>query len=288
MIRDIKGLLSFIKEDIKENMDVAVLGLSGGVDSLVCACLLKTTLGEENVYAVHMPYGSVDLSKGKFNDNSLKIADKLEINSLYRPIAETVDSLNKAISYDTLKQTSTHITDLNKGNSRSRIRQCILYGIAHHLETELNKRTRVIGTGNLSEDYIGYDTKGGDALADLFLMGELLKSEVYQLAEYFADNGLINRDMIDYNPSAGLWDGQTDEDELGYSYADMEPSILKTRNPETGLSFQGYEIPVSGLNRTPLSKIDKFVLKRHLANRHKHLAPPTIPLRNFCEDIRSN
>jgi len=283
MIKDMSGLLESIESDIREEMDVAVLGLSGGVDSLVCACLASLALGKENVYVVHMPYGDIDLTEGKFNSNSLKIAKKLEVKSYYRPVGKIVDALNETISHDSFELTDSPMTELNLGNSRSRARMCVLYGIAHNLGTMLQKSIRVLGTGNLSEDFIGYDTKGGDALADIFLIGELLKSEVYQLAEHFVEIGMIEKDMIDYNPSAGLWDGQTDEDELGYSYAAMEPSVLKLRNPETGLSYQGYEIPVAGINRAPLSEIDKFVLNRHLANRHKHKAPPSLNIREFCD-----
>jgi len=282
MIKDINGLLNSIKDDIKDEMDIAVLGLSGGVDSLVCGVLATLALGHENVYCVHMPHNNIDYTPGKFNANSIDIAGKLGVNNCLCPIGPATRELINSIKVG-IAAPDASLNIINEGNARARVRMSIVYGIGHELAHKYKSRVRVLGTGNLSEDFIGYDTKGGDALGDLFLIGELLKSEVYQLAEHFVELGLIDKEMIDYNPSAGLWDGQTDADELGYSYAEMEPSVIKIRNPETGLSHQGYEIPIAGINRTPLSKVDQFVLKRHLANRHKHLAPPSIPLREYCE-----
>jgi len=286
MIKDILNLKKTIKEELQDFTDIAILGLSGGVDSLVTSCLLVEALGSENVYTIHMPYSDTDMIEGRFNGNSLKIAEKIKAISLVRPISGLVNALDNTIITKNLldkKELSSNLSKLNHGNSRARARMSMLYGLGYHLEESLKKRVRVIGTGNLSEDYIGYDSKFGDSAWDLCLIGELLKSEVYQLAEHFADIGLIEKNMIDYHPSAGLWEGQSDEEELGYSYAAMEPSILKTRNPETGLAYRGYEIPVAGINRTPLSEVDTFVLNRHFKNRHKHMAPPVIKLREFCE-----
>ena len=88
-------------------------------------------------------------------------------------MGEIADAIIEQISIDDFE-----LTALNKGNARSRARMSVLYGVAHNLSNKFpNKRVRVIGTGNLSEDYIGYDTKGGDALADIFPIGELFKSD---------------------------------------------------------------------------------------------------------------
>lgn len=281
MIKEIDELIETIKSDVKSEMDIAVIGLSGGVDSLVCATLLTLALGPENVYTVHMPYGDTDIIK--FNSNSVTIANKLGARILMRPVHKIVDAINQDyITDEDYGFENKPLTALNKGNGRSRARMTVLYKEAHHISGVLAKSVRVIGTGNLSEDFIGYDTKGGDALGDLFLIGELLKSEVYQLAEHFVKLGLIEKNMIDYHPSAGLWEGQTDEEELGHSYADMEPSILKVRDPETGFAYYGYETVVNGIN-AGRTEMDNFVLNRHFQNRHKHMAPEVIPLREFCE-----
>lgn len=269
MIKNELALIGQIKNEIKEFTDVAVVGMSGGVDSTIVATLCMLALGSENVYGVHMPYNDTDNKEGKFNGNSRIIADKLGVRSLEAPIFDITASINKAVT--TAVAYGENIDELgrvNSGNTRSRARMTVLYGVCHELGAHFSgKRVRVMGTGNLSEDFIGYDTKGGDALADIFPIGELYKSEVYELADFFAKTGIIESGMIDRTPSAGLWDGQTDEDELGYTYNKMEGSIRKIIDSEWSKENWDHDV-------------DEFVWKRHMANKHKHEAPPVIKLRN--------
>ena len=226
-----------------------------------------------------MPYGDTD--RQKFNARSQKLANTLGIKNVLVPISTISNSLDSHVSTalqmlenPNFKYPTYKISTLNSGNNRSRTRMCILYSLGHDLSSKLNKRVRVIGTGNLSEDFIGYDTKFGDSAADLFPIGQLFKSEVYQIADFFRDSGLITEDLIDRNPSAGLWENQSDEAELGYSYNEMEPAIKML------LGFS----PRPAVENTPrLQEVLDFVAKRHNANRHKHEAPPTLDLRNFCE-----
>lgn len=266
MIKDCDKLANHLCDEIKNRVDIAVIGLSGGADSSLTAILCTQALGKENVYGISMPYNEVD--RKTFNTASAKLAAKLEINHIVRPISKIADAINGQISY----KEDGPPTDLNKGNSRSRARMCILYGIAHDLSSDMpDKRVRVMGTGNLSEDFIGYDTKGGDALADLFAVGELFKSEIYQLLEYFADKGVISSKNINRTPSAGLEDNQTDEQDLGHTYNDMEKGIRTC--------LQNY-------NSMPLPEMDEitsFVWQRHLAHKHKHEAPPVIKTRHLCD-----
>jgi len=273
MIVDIENLIKKITDEIKTFTDFAVVGLSGGVDSLCVATLSMLALGKENVLAVHMPHNEMDLYDDlKFNGNSMRIAKKLDINSVHIPIGAISETLNVFVE----KAIQGPLSQVNEGNSRSRTRMCILYALAHQMGDQ-GKRARVMGTGNMSEDFIGYDTKGGDALADIFPIGELFKSEVYQLADYFVEKGYIDADMIDRKPSAGLWDGQTDEEELGYSYNQMEPIIKVYLNDKDRL----YDKELMTEKSSILSKTElgEFVLNRHLNNKHKHEAPPVIRLR---------
>lgn len=277
MIKDIEGLKNKIANEIQKEVDIAVIGLSGGVDSALTACLCVEALGKENVIGVHMPYGEVDTST--FNLSSRAVANDLGIKQMSVPIGIIANCINSSVQDAIKRLNGDNLSILNKGNARSRARMAILYGIAHHYNEVLNRKVRVIGTGNLSEDYIGYDTKGGDALCDIFPIGSLLKSEIYQLVETYKDI-LISKEVLEpiiqRAPSAGLWEGQTDEQELEYTYEQMEPAIKQL------LVFQDKELSAV-VGHAALSDVERYVAKRHLTNSHKHEAPKVITVREFCD-----
>jgi len=268
MIKNPQQLIKHVTKEITQFTDIAVVGMSGGADSTAVAILCKLALGCNNVYGIHMPYGIVD--KQTFNLRSQQIAERLRINSNLIDIGPIVASMEQGLTTDLFKE----LNQVNKGNIRARARMCLLYSAAHELANNLQKRARVIGTGNLSEDFIGYDTKGGDALADIFPLGELFKSEIYQLLDYFKDLEIITEDMIDRTPSAGLWEGQTDAEEIGYTYDQMEPSIRKYRNTIGLFENRG---------RENFTEIDHMVVNRYFANKHKHEPTRIITSRQFCE-----
>jgi len=266
VIRDIPAALAHLNEQITAQVDIAVVGLSGGADSSLTAILASQALGRENVYGISMPYNRTDAAT--FNAASASLADRIGIHHFYRPVSAIADAINDQI----FLHDPAELTDVNKGNARSRARMCVLYGLAHNLCSQFpGKSVRVLGTGNLSEDFIGYDTKGGDALADIFPIGELFKSEVYQLLDYFREQGIIDEAHINRTPSAGLQENQTDEGDLGYSYDAMEGSIR--------FCLEHYH----QMARQDLDEITAFVWQRHLTHKHKHEAPVVLHLRNFCD-----
>ena len=274
MITDCQKLVAHLSSRIYDLTDVAVLGLSGGADSTLVALLCKEALGKENVFSIGMPYNDTDVET--FNSRSANLASRIGIRHEQIGIAGVTDSLSGICE----EITGNHLTDLNAGNSRSRIRMCILYGVAHSLATSTPEgmKVRVVGTGNLSEDYIGYDTKGGDALADFFPIGELFKSEVYQLLDWFIERGTILEEDVDRTPSAGLEDSQTDEGDLSgefgapITYNQMEASIRKFR------AHGGQAVSANDMG-----DVDTFVFRKYLANRHKHQAPHVIGCRFYCD-----
>lgn len=261
-----KAVIDYICNDIKNHVDTAVVGLSGGADSFLVMLLSEVALGRENVYAFSLPYSDTDIKT--FNSLSTMYAEHIGVHHQVVNIASISDALTQTVSRVFDAQNPQALSTVNSGNSRSRARMCVLYGVAHHLNETLNNRVRVMGTGNLSEDFIGYDTKGGDALADIFPIGQLFKSEVYKILDYFRDQGKITEAMINRVPSAGLWENQTDEDELGYTYNDMEPAIRHIMEN------------VGHINESELTDIQRFVWKRHLTNKHKHEAPYVVTIRD--------
>jgi len=266
VICDFEKLLEHIYSELRSQVDVAVVGLSGGADSSLTAILCMKALGKENVYGISMPYNEVDIKT--FNAQSAKLAERIGVHHLVRPVAKISDAINDQVFIES----ESELTLTNKGNARSRARMSILYGIAHNLSTQFKgKRVRVMGTGNLSEDFIGYDTKGGDALADIFPIGELFKSEIYQLLEYLRDEGTIDESNINRIPSAGLEENQTDEADLGKTYDEMEQSVRFCLDRYDNMSVQN------------LDEITSFVWDRHRAHKHKHETPIVIRLRRLCD-----
>ena len=234
MITSTNEVIEQIKTDIKNFTDAAIIGLSGGADSTLVACLCVEALGKENVYGVHMPYDRDDMNT--FNDRSTKLAKRLGIQSLYAPIKEIADSIINTTkgAYEgtdlpngdflaTPMFGDDKFSLINKGNARARARMCVLYSISAHLGEKLGTRVRVMNTCNHSETLANYETKYGDGAGDLCVIGEFFKSEVYQLLDYFRVSHIITEEFIDRIPSAGLWKNQSDQEEIGASYNEMEP-----------------------------------------------------------------
>ena len=260
MIKDIEGLLEEVKKNLRDNLDIGIIGLSGGADSTLVAVLCKLALGNEYTYGLHMPYSKLD--NDFFNARSIKLANYLKIYhnvvSIYGAVQQLTDAMY--IGED--------LSRLNLGNMKSRMRMIALYGKCCQVAENTGKRVRVVGTDNLSENYISFFTKYGDGGVDLNIIGSLYKSEVYQLLDYFKDKNIISDDMIDRIPSPGLYVGHTDEIELGHTYTEMEQSIRRCLN---------------GTKDIINNEVDKFVWERHINGLHKNEMPPIFELRKYCE-----
>jgi NAD+ synthase len=194
-------LRGFIKSEVtRVGYSRVVIGLSGGIDSALSCALAVEALGPENVLAVRMPY------KSSSPDSLLHaqiLIEQLEIPSTTIEITEMVDPL---FGLD------AGITKLRKGNIMARERMIVLYD-----QSEVFKGL-VIGTSNKTEILLGYSTQSGDAASAINPIGDLYKTQVRQLASAMD----IPFEIRDKAPSADLWEGQTDEGELGFAYEEAD------------------------------------------------------------------
>jgi NAD+ synthase len=192
----LETLIAFVRESAeKARAEGVVIGISGGIDSATVAYLAAKTLGKEKVLGLIMPYyENRDVEDAKLVCESLGIEYKV-IN--IRPI---VDSFVSQLGFQP--------DNRSLGNIMARTRMILLYAHAN----QLNRL--VLGTSNRSEFLTGYFTKWGDGASDYAPLINLYKTEVWEVAKLLGVPGRI----IEKKPSAGLWEGQTDEDELGISY----------------------------------------------------------------------
>jgi NAD+ synthase len=181
-----------------------VLGLSGGMDSSVAAVLCQRAFPKDTL-GIIMPCHShkQDIEHAK------ELAQRFSIPTKTVVLDETYDTLLKALPDE---KASPDIKRLAKANIKARLRMLTLYYFANQLNY------LVVGSGNRDELAIGYFTKYGDGGVDIQPLGSLLKSRVKELAQFLS----IPRPIIDKPPSAGLWEGQTDEGELGFSYDELD------------------------------------------------------------------
>lgn len=194
-------LTGFIKHEIEKiGLKRAVIGLSGGLDSALSAYLSAEALGAENVLAVRMPYRTS--SEDSMSD-AQKVIDALGLPNLTVPITEMADPM-----FERFPQMSSG----RKGNVMARLRMIILY------DQSVEWGGLVMGTSNKTEFLLGYTTIYGDSGVALQPIADLYKTQVRQLARALD----IPRSIIDKPPSADLWAGQTDEGELGFTYADVD------------------------------------------------------------------
>lgn len=178
----------------------AVVGVSGGVDSALSCMLSAEALGPENVLAVRMPYKT---SSPDTLEHAQKVIELAGVQSLTVPITAMVDGLFAQFP------DADHI---RRGNAMARARMIVLYDQSRAFNG------LVVGTGNKTEILLGYTTLYGDSACALNPLGDLYKTQVRQLARAMG----IPQEIIDKPPSAGLWVGQTDEEELGFIYEEVD------------------------------------------------------------------
>lgn len=183
----------------------AVLGISGGKDSSICAALCAEALGRERVIGVTMPNGiQPDI------DDSVKLIKHLGIRSYNINIGQSFDALMKEVE----AALGHPASDQTRINMAPRLRMTAVYAVSQ------SNNGRVVNTCNLSEDWVGYSTRYGDAAGDFSPLGGLTVAEVLQIGEVLG----LPHDLVHKTPSDGLC-GKTDEDNLGFTYAVLDRYI---------------------------------------------------------------
>lgn len=205
--QDYKKRSAFVSNYINQsNANGVVIGISGGIDSAVTAALCVKALGKDKVLGIWMPV----LPNSKHKSDADMLANTIGFQLM------TIDlgKANEVLVEEYEKK--VELGELTKGNIKARLRMTTLYAIAGH------KRYLVSDTCNYSERYIGYMTKGGDGLADFNPIESLTKHQIRLLASYLK----IPQAIIDKIPSADLWEGQTDEKDMGFSYYELDKYLL--------------------------------------------------------------
>jgi NAD+ synthase len=196
-----KMLVGFIRDQIhKVGMTRCVIGLSGGIDSALSAYLSAEALGAENVLAVRMPYKTS--SEDSLSD-AQAVIDALGLPSRTIPITDAADALFTQIP---------DITPVRMGNVMARLRMTILY------DQSVSWGGLVMGTSNKTEMLLGYSTIYGDSGVAVQPIADLYKTQVRQLSAALN----VPESILRKPPSADLWVGQTDEGELGFTYAEVD------------------------------------------------------------------
>ncbi len=244
-------LTGFIKTEVtRAGFSRAVVALSGGIDSALSCVLAVEALGATNVLAVRIPYKSS--SPDSLEDAQMMI-EKLGIPSLTLPITDMVDPLLEELP---------EMSKIRKGNIMARARMIVIFD-----QSEAFKGL-VIGTSNKTEILLGYSTVYGDSACALNPIGDLYKTQVRQLSLALA----IPDAIIDKPPSADLWAGQTDEDELGFTYEEVDKLLYLLVDHR----YSPRECIESGFSEEFVNKVVGRIRK----NQFKRMMPPIAKLSN--------
>ncbi|MDD3344262.1 MAG: NAD+ synthase [Sulfurospirillaceae bacterium] len=238
-----KFLISFLQKEVhKAGLSKAIMGISGGIDSAVVAILAQKAFGESSFLGLFLP--ATTSSPNSLND-AQTLCQKFNIKTEKAPIGELVDTYFK----------DKEATKLRIGNFSARMRMATLYDIS------ARENALVLGTSNKSEILLGYGTIFGDIACAINPIGELYKTEIFEFATYLG----VPESILTKAPSADLWEGQSDEEEFGFSYAQIDKVLMA--HIENHLSKE--ELITAGFDQ----HLVEMVLQRITANRFKSELP---------------
>jgi NAD+ synthase len=244
-------LTRFIKTEInRAGFSRAVINLSGGLDSSLSCYLAVEALGAENVLALCLPYKS---SSPDSAEHAQLVIDTLGVKSLTIPISDMANALiNQFPDMDRIRQ----------GNIMARLRMVVLYDQSQAF------RGLAVGTGNKTEILLGYTTLYGDSASALNPLGDLYKTQVRQLAKAVG----VPQVILEKPPTADLWLGQTDEGELGFTYAEVDQLLFMLVDQR----YRPEDCVEAGFDENFV----RAVMERVRKNQFKRLMPPIAKLSN--------
>jgi len=241
-----KHLVDFIRSEVHNaGFQKCILGLSGGVDSALVAFLAMEALGNKNLTGILMPYKS---SSPESTSDAMLVVQALGIHWEKVEITPMVDA------YLTI---DPEMDNVRRGNIMARQRMIVLYDIS------AREKALVLGTSNKTEILLGYGTLFGDTACAINPVGSLYKTEVWAMAEAVG----VPKRIIEKKPTADLWEGQTDEGELGFQYRHVDKllyQMLDKRCSEDELIKQGFE-------KEFISKVKDLIRRNEFKSR-----PPLI------------
>ena len=228
----------FLKKYLEESHCKAyVLGLSGGVDSSLVAAIARKALGKDELfcYALDIDSNPADVEDAK------KVAEELDLNLEVINLSKTYHSYLEDLN-------GKDFIRLTKSNLKVRMRMVALFAFAQE------KSGLVLGTDNMDERYVGYFTKYGDGAADVLPIVYLTKQEVKEAAKLYGLSSLLANRV----PSAGLFEGQTDETEMGVKYADLDNYLLGIKVEKSVEERIEYLHKISEHKRIPIPTPKEF------------------------------
>jgi len=216
----------FLREEIRRTgLTKAVIGLSGGVDSALSTYLAVRAIGAENVHVLMMPYRT---SSPESLSDAMSVVTDLGISSEIFDITQAAEAF--------FSNAKLEVTDrVRRGNILARLRMIALYDCSQQL------CALVVGTSNKTESLLGYTTIFGDNTSALNPLGDLYKTQVWQLAKFVG----VPEQIIGKPPSADLWPGQTDETELGSTYHEIDELLffmVDRRERDAELAKRGFDM----------------------------------------------
>jgi NAD+ synthase len=244
-----KLLTGFIHSEItRTGFSRAVINLSGGIDSALSLVLAAEALGPKNVLAIRLPYRT---SSPESLEHAQKLIDMTGVNAMTLEITPMVDALIAKFP---------DMSNLRKGNVMARTRMIVLY------DQTAAFNGLAVGTGNKTEILLGYTTLYGDSACAINPIGDLYKTQVRQLSRALGIPDVV----VNKPPSADLWIGQTDEDELGYTYAEVDRLLY--------LLIDERYTPEECIDAGFAEGFVRAVVERVRRNQYKRVLPPIAKL----------